>query len=149
MVTLTSLSLISQLNIPGLSFLYSSILFSTSGVATRGLLPPITPGLILPVSWYLIIGTNWNDLLNKLPLNYYWYEAQVKSGQIRMKLQLRYLFRILETHPWLTLNCLLITQGLTPAAAISTILSRIWLGRGRPLMKTPPSWLTLPCPWKG
>ena len=71
MVTLTSLSLISQLNIPGLSFLYSSILFSTSGVATRGLLPPITPGLILPVSWYLIIGTNWNDLLNKLPLNYY------------------------------------------------------------------------------
>ena len=44
-------SLISQLNIPGLSFLYCSILFSTSGVATRGLDPPMTPGRILPVSW--------------------------------------------------------------------------------------------------
>ena len=48
--SLTSLSLISQLKMPGLSFLYSSILFSTSGVATRGLLPPMTPGRILPVS---------------------------------------------------------------------------------------------------
>ena len=44
-------SRISQLNIPGLSFLYCSILRSTSGVATRGLEPPMTPGLILPVSW--------------------------------------------------------------------------------------------------
>ena len=60
-----------------------------------------------------------------------------------------YLLRILETQPWLTLSCLLITHGLTPAAAISTIFSRMWLGRGRPLMKTPPSWLTLPWPWKG
>ena len=48
--TFTSLSRISQLKMPGLSFLYSSILFSTSGVATLGLLPPITPGLMLPVS---------------------------------------------------------------------------------------------------
>ena len=48
--SLTSLSRISQLKMPGLSFLYSSILFSTSGVATRGLLPPMTPGRILPVS---------------------------------------------------------------------------------------------------
>ena len=48
--SLTSRSLISQLKMPGLSFLYSSILFSTSGVATRGLLPPMTPGRILPVS---------------------------------------------------------------------------------------------------
>ena len=52
-LTLMSRSLISQLNIPGVSRLYSSILFSTSGVATRGLLPPITPGRMLPVSWYL------------------------------------------------------------------------------------------------
>lgn len=50
--TLTSLSRISQLNIAGLAFLYSSIRLSTSGVATLGLLPPITPGLMLPVSWY-------------------------------------------------------------------------------------------------
>ena len=48
--SLTSRSRISQLKMPGLSLLYSSILFSTSGVATRGLLPPITPGRILPVS---------------------------------------------------------------------------------------------------
>ena len=48
--TCISFSRISQLNIPGLSFLYSSIFFSTSGVATRGLDPPITPGLIDPVS---------------------------------------------------------------------------------------------------
>jgi hypothetical protein len=43
-------SLISHENMPGFSRLYSSILASTSGVATRGLLPPMTPGLMLPVS---------------------------------------------------------------------------------------------------
>ena len=48
--TCINFSLISQLKIPGLSFLYSSIFFSTSGVATRGLDPPITPGRIEPVS---------------------------------------------------------------------------------------------------
>ena len=53
--SLTSRSLISQLKMPGLSRLYSSILLSTSGVATRGLLPPITPGRMLPVSWYLAV----------------------------------------------------------------------------------------------
>lgn len=51
MPSLISRSLISHENIPGLSRLYSSILASTSGVATRGLLPPMTPGLMLPVSW--------------------------------------------------------------------------------------------------
>lgn len=50
--SLISRSLISHEKIPGLSRLYSSILASTSGVATRGLLPPITPGRMLPVSWY-------------------------------------------------------------------------------------------------
>lgn len=48
--TLISLSRISQLKIPGFCRFRSSILASTSGVATRGLLPPITPGLIEPVS---------------------------------------------------------------------------------------------------
>ena len=48
-----SFSLISQLNIPGLSFCMSSIFFSMSGVATRGFDPPVEPGLIDPVSWYL------------------------------------------------------------------------------------------------
>ena len=99
--TWISLSLISQLKAPPFSFLYSSILASTSGVATLGLEPPMTPGLMEPVSWYLL--------------------------------------RILLTQPWLTLSCLEMTQGLTPAAAISTILRRMWLGKGRPLMKTPPS----------
>lgn len=99
--TFTSLSRISQLNIAGLAFLYSSMRRSTSGVATLGLLPPITPGLMLPVSWYRL--------------------------------------RIFDTHPCDTLSCREMTHGLTPAAAISTILSLMWLGSGRPLMNTPPS----------
>ena len=107
-LTFTNLSRISQLKIPGQLFLYSSILRSTSGVATRGLLPPITPGLMLPVSWYR--------------------------------------FKIFETHPWDTLSCLDITHGLTPDAANSTIFSRMWFGKGRPFMNTPPSWFTLPWP---
>ena len=49
----TDLSRISQLKTPGFSFLYPSILASISGVASFGLLPPSTPGLIEPVSWYL------------------------------------------------------------------------------------------------
>lgn len=106
--TFTNLSRISQLNMDGLAFLYSSIRLSTSGVATLGLLPPITPGLILPVSWYR--------------------------------------FRILDTHPWDTRSWRDMTQGLTPAAAISTIFSRMWLGSGRPLMNTPPSWFMRPWP---
>ena len=108
--SLISRSRISQLKMPGFSRLYSSILFSTSGVATLGFDPPMTPGLIEPVSWYLL--------------------------------------RIFETHPWLTRSCREMTQGLTPEAAISMILSRMWFGNGRPLMKTPPSWFTRPCPRK-
>ena len=109
-LTFINCSRISQLNIPGLSFLYSSILLSTSGVATRGFEPPMTPGLMDPVSWYLL--------------------------------------SIFDTQPWLTLNWREITQGRTPAAAISIIFNLTWLGRGRPLMKTPPSWLTRPWPRK-
>ena len=109
-LTLISCSRISQLKIPGLSFLYSSIFFSTSGVATRGLEPPMTPGRMEPVSWYRL--------------------------------------RILETQPWLTRSWREMTQGRTPAAAISMIFNRTWLGKGRPLMKTPPSWLTRPWPLK-
>lgn len=44
-------SRISQENMPGFSFRYSSIRFSMSGVATRGLEPPITPGRMDPVSY--------------------------------------------------------------------------------------------------
>ena len=29
---------------------------------------------------------------------------------------------------------------------LSPTLRRMWLGRGRPLMKTPPSWFMRPCP---
>ena len=45
-----SLSLISQANMVGLSFLYLEMASTTCGVATFGLLPPITPALKLPVS---------------------------------------------------------------------------------------------------
>lgn len=45
-----SLSLISQANMVGFWRLYSAIFSTTLGVATFGFDPPITPGLILPVS---------------------------------------------------------------------------------------------------
>lgn len=45
-----NLSRISQEKAIGFSRLISSILFSISGEIIRGLLPPITPGLMLPVS---------------------------------------------------------------------------------------------------
>ena len=48
--SVSSLSLISQANIVGFSFLYLLIVSTTWGVATFGLLPPITPALKLPVS---------------------------------------------------------------------------------------------------
>lgn len=48
--SLTKRSRISQENIPGFSFLYSSMRASTSGVAIFGFEPPITPGRIDPVS---------------------------------------------------------------------------------------------------
>lgn len=46
----SSLSRISQANMVGFCRLYSAILSTTFGVATLGLEPPITPGLMLPVS---------------------------------------------------------------------------------------------------
>lgn len=121
LLTFINRSRISQLKIPGFSFFMSSMRFSISGVATklkdllnkqrsltlfdlpRGLLPPITPGLIEPVSWYR--------------------------------------FKIFETHPCETLSCREMTQGRTPLAASSTIFSLMWLGSGRPLINTPPSWI--------
>lgn len=51
MPSFTRRSRISQEKMPGFSRLYSSILCSTSGDATRGLEPPMTPGRIDPVSW--------------------------------------------------------------------------------------------------
>ena len=45
-----SLSRISQANMVGLSFLYLDIVSTTCGVATFGLLPPMTPALKFPVS---------------------------------------------------------------------------------------------------
>lgn len=51
MPSFINLSLISQENIPGFCLFSSSILFSTSGVATLGFEPPITPGRIEPVSY--------------------------------------------------------------------------------------------------
>lgn len=46
----SSLSRISHAKIDGHSLLYWAILPTTSGVATRGLLPPIALGLMEPVS---------------------------------------------------------------------------------------------------
>ena len=50
MPSLMSLSRTSQENTPGFSLLYISTVFSISGVANLGLVPPITPGRMLPVS---------------------------------------------------------------------------------------------------
>ena len=77
-------------------------------VHTLGLLPPMAPGLMEPVSWYR--------------------------------------HRILDTQPWETRSCLEMTHGLMPWWAISTILCRMWLGKGLPFIKTPPSWFTRPWP---
>lgn len=82
--------------------------FKTFSLVTLGLLPPIAPGRIDPVSWYL--------------------------------------HRILDTQPCDTRSWREITHGRIPWWAISTILCRIWLGKGRPFMKTPPSWFTRPWP---
>jgi len=99
-------SLISQANIPG-SFTFSSFMNPTTfGVVTLGLLPPMAPGRMDPVSLYRA--------------------------------------RIFETQPCDTLSCRLISQGRIPSWASSTILTRIWFGRGLPLTKTPPNWFTSP-----
>ena len=44
------------------------------------------------------------------------------------------------------LTCRLMAHGRTPCVAISMICRRTWIGSGRPLMKTPPNWLTRPWP---
>lgn len=51
MPSFTNLSRISQLKIDGFSLLYCSIRPSTSGVATLGFEPPMTPGRMDPVSF--------------------------------------------------------------------------------------------------
>ena len=48
--SVSSLSLISQANMVGFSFLYWLIVSTTIGVATLGLLPPITPAQKVPAS---------------------------------------------------------------------------------------------------
>lgn len=55
-------------------------------------------------------------------------------------------FKIFETQPCDMRNSREILHGLTPFAAISIICNRIGVGNGRPLMKTPPSWFSLPWP---
>lgn len=79
----------------------SALLRAGAEGLTLGLLPPMAPGRMEPVSWYLQ--------------------------------------RILETQPWDTRSWREMTQGLMPWWAISTILCRIWLGKGLPLINTPPS----------
>lgn len=208
----SSRSRISQLNIPGFSRLYSSIFFSTSGVATcfcdQGVMGSRAGGGERGESTGK--GGKKNPLLNlrfpppqknKKKYNKNFIKSRSRLGgtdcqnhrsrkaaclvlcvlpweQVLLRRQgievpppmaplafhsltlgllppmapgrmdpvSWYLQRILETQPWETRSCLEITQGLIPWCAISTILCRMWLGRGRPLMKTPPSWLTRPWP---
>ena len=56
MFSFSSRSRISQANMVGFSLLYAIIELTTEEVATFGLEPPITPGLIEPVSKYLEEG---------------------------------------------------------------------------------------------
>jgi hypothetical protein len=55
------------------------------------------------------------------------------------KQNILYLPRILLTQPCDTRNCRLISHGLTPCLANSTIDCRTPSGKGRPLTKIPPS----------
>jgi hypothetical protein len=57
-----------------------------------------------------------------------------------------YLERILETQPCDTRSWRLMSHGLTPLWASSTILCLTTSGRGRPFTNTPPSWFTPPWP---
>ena len=121
--------LISQANIVGLACLYSVIwnrnengnllrnieglkfpkyfgflkmsvtLFTTSGVATFGFEPPITPGLISPVS------------------------SNLKDARKTLYVTRANLVRILLTHPWDTLSCLDISHGRTPPCFARRIIS--------------------------
>lgn len=106
MPSLSRRSRISHAKMPGSRCFSSRMWLTTLGVVTRGLEPPIAPGSMEPVSWYLA--------------------------------------KILETQPWLTLSWRLISQGLMPKRANSTMRMRVAFGRGRPLTKTPPNWLTSP-----
>lgn len=68
-LTLINLSLISHEKIPGFCLLSSSILLSTSGVATLGFEPPMTPGRIEPVSCFQKTIETLNK--NRLDLDLY------------------------------------------------------------------------------
>lgn len=50
------------------------------------------------------------------------------------------------TYPLETWRILLISQGLAPPWASSTIFCRVVSGSGRPLTNTPPNWFTPVCP---
>ena len=73
-----------------------------------------------------------------------WWYSEQRLRLSRNLALISYLERILETHPWLTLSCLEMSQGRTPLCASSTILWRTMSGSGRPLTKTPPNWFTPP-----
>ena len=74
----------------------------------------------------------------------WWYSKKRLRLSRNLSFIQSYLERILETHPWLTLSCLEMSQGRTPLCASSTILWRTMSGSGRPLTKTPPNWFTPP-----
>ena len=102
-----------------------------------------------PPAWCSPSPGTWRILVTSWLIDWIWFFLRLE-----LKLWLddlfdwpvHYLLRILLTQPWLTRSCRLMTHGRIPAAAISMILRRMWLGSGRPLMKTPPSWLTRPWP---
>lgn len=84
----------------GFSRLYCSMRVSTSGVATRGLEPPITPGLMDPVSLketnrgkhlrimhgYRILDFNWNySLISRMPHFPQFKHTHLCSGVVENK----------------------------------------------------------------
>lgn len=159
----SNLSRISQLNIPGFSRLYSSILFSTSGVV-----PCFKSQKSHRV--YSLSFCHWGIMFTHLHALHLWkkktfiLKSYIANGLFDVLSVVHtlgllppmapglmepvswYRHRILDTQPWETRSCLEMTHGLMPWWAISTILCRMWLGRGLPFMKTPPSWFTRPWP---
>lgn len=74
----TSLSRISQANMVGLLRFSCRILWTTVGVATLGLEPPIRPGRTLPVSLYLQRMNRERDQKLLLPEIYFQLTASIK-----------------------------------------------------------------------
>ena len=131
-------SRICQAKIWGLLALYSRIRRTTSGVATFGFEPPIKPGWVVPNKRYLnnSIFIDGNFTLQRIDivtfLIFYWHiHARLEARKDESRCGLMIMFN----PTWR-----LISQGRTPFSANATIRSRVSVGKGRPLMNSPPNW---------